>query len=148
MATKNKTVPIRFRIRLVDISDLKFHEHTDHNRLKTLKDEIYSDKILKRPIVIDDATKIIIDGHHRAEALRLLGCKRIPACCVDYMCNEIGLKSNPENIEITKDRVIEAALKNSPFKPKSTWHYIRLGNSIKHVSCIQKRIDMPLKSLE
>lgn len=147
-ASKNNLAPIKFRIRLVKISDLKFHEYTDYNRLKSLKDEICSDRVLKRPIVIDEATKVIIDGHHRAEALRLLGCKRIPACCVDYTCDKIGLKSNPEDVEITKDKVIEAALKNTPFKPKSTWHYIKLNNNIRHISCIQKRIDIPLRSLE
>lgn len=148
MNSKNTSIPIKFRIKLVNISELKFHELTDGNRLKFLKDRISCDGVLKRPIVIDEATKVIIDGHHRAEALRLLGCKRIPACCVDYTCDEIGLKSNPENAKITKNKVIEAALKNSPFKPKSTWHYIKFRNGIRHISCIQKRIDMPLKFLK
>ncbi|MEM2321510.1 MAG: ParB N-terminal domain-containing protein [Candidatus Bathyarchaeia archaeon] len=148
MTLKDYVIPIKFHIRLVDISELKFHERTESNRLKSLKDEIYSDGILKKPIVIDGTTRVIIDGHHRAEALRLLGCKKIPVCCVDYTRDEIGLKSNPEGAEITKDKVIEAALKNSPFKPKSTWHYIKFKNGIRHISYIQKRIDMPLKSLK
>ncbi|MEM1562103.1 MAG: ParB N-terminal domain-containing protein [Candidatus Bathyarchaeia archaeon] len=146
MTIKNNNIPAR--IRLIDISELKFHELTDKERLKTLKEEILSDGVLKRPIVIDYATKVIIDGHHRAEALRLLGCRRIPACYVDYTCDKIGLKSNPENARITKSMVIEAALKNTPFKPKSTWHYIKLKKSVRHISCIQKRIDMPLKTLK
>ncbi|MEM1586626.1 MAG: ParB N-terminal domain-containing protein [Candidatus Bathyarchaeia archaeon] len=148
MASKNNRVPIKFRIRLVNISDLKSHESTDSVRLKSLKEEIYSDGVLKRPIVIDDKTKIIIDGHHRVEALRLLGCTRIPACCVDYTCDKIGLKSNLKNIEITKDKVMEAALNGCLFNPKSTWHYIKLGNNIRHISYIQRRVDMPLKSLK
>ncbi|MEM2273217.1 MAG: ParB N-terminal domain-containing protein, partial [Candidatus Bathyarchaeia archaeon] len=135
MTSKNNTIPIKFRIRLVNISDLKSHESTDSIKLKSLKDEIFSDGVLKRPIVIDDKTKVIIDGHHRVEALRLLGCTRIPACCVDYTCNKIGLKSNLENIEITKDKVIGAALNNCPFGPKSTWHYIKFENGIRHISC-------------
>lgn len=148
MPSKNNSLPIKFRIKLVRISELKFHECTDAVRLTALRDEILSDGVLKRPIVIDDSTKVIIDGHHRAEALRLLGCKRIPACCVDYTCEKIGLKPNPIEAKITKDKVIEAALKNNPFKPKSTWHYIRFENGIRHISCIQKRIDMPLSSLK
>lgn len=148
LALKNHAIPIKFHIRLIEISELKFHERTDNDRLNSLKDEICSDGILKRPIVIDDTTKVIIDGHHRAEALRLLGCRRIPVCCVDYTCNEIDLKSNPEDVGITKDKVIEAALKNSPFKPKSTWHYIKFKNGVRHISCVQKRIDMPLNTLK
>lgn len=147
MGSKNNNIPIKFRIRIVSISDLKSHENTDSIRLKSLKDEIFSDGILKRPIVIDEKTKVIIDGHHRVEALRLLGCTKIPACCVDYTCDKIGLKSNLD-MEITKDKVIEAALNNCPFNPKSTWHYIKLGNSIRHISFIQKRVDMPLETLK
>lgn len=146
LTTKNNIIPAR--IKLIDISELKFHELTDKERLRSLKEEILSDGVLKKPIVIDGATKVIIDGHHRAEALRILGCRRIPACYIDYTCDKIGLKSNPEDARITKSMVIEAALKNVPFKPKSTWHYIKLENNIKHISCIQKRIDMPLKTLK
>jgi len=148
LGSKNNNIPIKFRIRLISISDLKPHENTDSIKLKSLKDEIFSDGILKRPIVIDEKTKVIIDGHHRVDALRLLGCTKIPACCVDYTCDKIGLKSNLENIKITKDKVIEAALNNCPFNPKSTWHYIKLGNGIKHISFIQKRVDMPLETLK
>jgi len=142
------SVPIKTRICLADISSLKAHERTDSLRLKSLKDEIYFDGIIKKPIVVDEKTNVIIDGHHRAEALKMLGCVRIPVCYVDYMHNKIDLKSTARNKKITKDKVIEAALNNSPFNPKSTWHYVKLPNNIKHISCIQKRVDIPLESLK
>jgi len=145
---KNNGALIKTRICLVDISNLKPHEQTDSVRLKSLKDEIWSDGFLKKPIVVDEKTNVIIDGHHRVEALRLLGCLKIPVCYVNYMCDKIGLKTTTKNIEITKDRVIEAALNGNPFGPKSTWHYIKLSNNIKHISYIQKRIDIPLESLK
>lgn len=141
---EKSAAPIKLRICLVNISSLKPHERTNGARLKALKDEILLDGVLKRPIVIDEKTKVIIDGHHRVEALRLLGCTRIPVCCVDYTCDRIGLKSNSRNMEITKDKVIEAALNNNPFDPKSTWHYLKIKSGIRHISCIQARIDIPL----
>jgi len=148
VSKKNNNALIRTRICLVDISSLKAHERTDSFRLKALKDEIWSDGFLKRPIVVDEKTNVIIDGHHRVEALRLLGCVKIPVCYVDYMCDKIGLKAMVKNIEITKDKVIEAALNNNLFDPKSTWHYVKLSNNIKHISYIQRRIDIPLESLK
>jgi len=148
VSKKNNNALIRTRICLVDISSLKAHERTDSFRLKALKDEIWSDGFLKRPIVVDEKTNVIIDGHHRVEALRLLGCVKIPVCYVDYMCDKIGLKAMVKNIEITKDKVIEAALNNNLFDPKSTCHYVKLSNNIKHISYIQRRIDIPLESLK
>ncbi|MEM3816103.1 MAG: ParB N-terminal domain-containing protein [Candidatus Bathyarchaeia archaeon] len=149
MAPGKNNNPIKTRICIVEISSLKPHERTDSSRVKALKDEIWLDGVLKKPIVVDEKTNVIIDGHHRAEALRLLGCTKIPVCYVDYMCDKIGLKTTAKNsVEITKDKVIEAALKNSPFDPKSTWHYLHFSKCIKHISCIERRVDMPIDSLK
>lgn len=151
MASKksNKSaIPIKFKICLTEISVLKPHERIDDARLKNLSEEILSDGILKRPIVVDEKTKIIIDGHHRVEALKMLGCTKIPVCYVDYMCESIDLKTTAKNMVITKNKVIEAALNNNPFNPKSTWHYIKFPNNIKHISYIQKRVDIPLEALK
>ncbi len=144
---KNNT-SIKIRICLADISSLKAHERTDEKRLKNLKDEIWFDGIIKKPIVVDEKTNTIIDGHHRVEALKMIGCTKIPVCYVDYMCDIIGLKSMIKDMEITKDRVLDAALNSNPLRPKSTWHYIKFPNLIKHISCIQRRVDIPLESLK
>ncbi|MCD6528968.1 ParB N-terminal domain-containing protein [Candidatus Bathyarchaeota archaeon] len=141
-------MPSELRVRLVDISELKGHERTDECRLKALKDEIESDGILKKPIVVDERTKVILDGHHRVEALRLLGCSRIPVCLVNYASEKIGVKGTNKNLEVTKPKVLEAALKGEPFPPKSTWHYVTFSKTIKHISYIQRRVDIPLKDLK
>lgn len=142
------SMPVKFRICLVDISNLKAHERVDEMRLKALKDEIWFDGIIKKPIVVDEKTNVIIDGHHRVEALRLIGCRKIPVCYVDYSCSRIGLESTAKGVEITKEKVLEAALNNNPFEPKSTWHYIKFPKTVKHISCIQKRVDIPLEILK
>ena len=136
------------KVKLVDINELKGHERTDEARLKALKDEIESDGILKKPIVVDEKTRVILDGHHRLEALRLLGCSKIPVYFVNYMSEKIGVKSMNKDLEITKPKVVEAALKGRPFPPKSTWHYITFSKIIRHISHIQRRVDIPLKDLK
>ena len=68
---------------LVELRKLKAHEEVDFKHLKELKKEIFSDKILKFAVAVDKDTNIILDGHHRFNALKELGCKRIPAVFVD-----------------------------------------------------------------
>ena len=134
-------------VSIVEISRLKGHERTDEDRLRNLRDEIKSDGMLMRPIVVDEKTNVILDGHHRMEALGLLGCSRIPVCYVDYNSERIGVLCMNKDLEITKSKVIEAALKDEPFPPKSTWHYITSSKTLNHVSYIQRRVDIPLADL-
>ncbi|MEM2875728.1 MAG: ParB N-terminal domain-containing protein [Candidatus Bathyarchaeia archaeon] len=136
------------KVFIVDIDELKGHEMTDEKRLKALKDEIESDGILKRPIVVDEKTSVVLDGHHRMGALRLLGCSKIPVYYVNYESEKIGVKSVSEGLEITKRKVIDAALRGELFPPKSTWHYVTFSKTMRHISYIQRRVDIPLEDLK
>jgi ParB-like chromosome segregation protein Spo0J len=78
---------------LIELERLTAHEEVNLQHLKELKKEIELDRILKFAIAVDEATNIILDGHHRFNALRELGCKRIPAIFVDYNAPQIKVKS-------------------------------------------------------
>ncbi len=135
-------------IRIVNASLLKGHERVDPKRLYNLKAEIESDGILKKPIAVDRNTNVILDGHHRIEALRLLGCSKIPVLFVDYGSPKIGVKTASNGKKYPKEKVIEAALKGKPLPPKSTWHYVTFSERMAHISKIQKRVDVPLEDLK
>lgn len=135
-------------VRVVEISLLRGHERLDPRRLVNLKDEIESDGILKKPVAVDMNTNVVLDGHHRIGALRLLGCSRIPVLYVDYQSPKIGVKSAENGKEYPKHKVIEAALKGELLQPKSTWHYITFSREIAHISKIQERVDVPLEDLK
>ena len=137
-----------FRVSIVEMSKLKGHEKTERVRLKNLRDEIESDGILMKPIVVDGETNVVLDGHHRIHALSLLGCSKIPVCYVDYNSKRIGVLCMNKDIEITKSKVVEAALKNEPYPPKTTWHYITSSKTLNHISYIQRRVDIPLADLK
>lgn len=135
-------------ISVVDIRRLRGHEQTDEVRLKALKAEIESDGMLFRPIVVDEETDVVLDGHHRLEALRLLGCSRIPVCYLSYASDRIGVMSMVKGLEITKSKVVRAAIEGDPFPPKTTWHYLTSNpNTLNHISCIQRRVDASLIDL-
>jgi ParB-like chromosome segregation protein Spo0J len=69
---------------LMKINELKEHEEINPFHLKEFMEKIKSDGILKKPIVVDKNTKIVLDGAHRLNALKALGCKKIPAVLVNY----------------------------------------------------------------
>jgi ParB-like chromosome segregation protein Spo0J len=138
----------RSSVRIVEISLLRGHERLDTQRLYNLKAEIESDGILKRPIAVDVNTNVVLDGHHRIGALRLLGCSKIPVLFVDYNSPKIGVKTAENGEEYPKQKVIEAALKGKQLPPKSTWHYVTFSKKIAHISKIQKRVDVPLRDLK
>ncbi|KKR88535.1 MAG: Transcriptional regulator [Candidatus Gottesmanbacteria bacterium GW2011_GWA2_41_12] len=61
---------------------LKQHEKIRNNRLKQLVREIRNDGYIKDPIIADENTMIILDGHHRYNSLLLLGLSSSPV----YLC--------------------------------------------------------------
>jgi len=76
--------PIRLRVILIDIERLRHHEEVVPGLLRELTEQIRRDGFLKHPIIIDEASLVVLDGTHRVEALKALGCKRVPACLVNY----------------------------------------------------------------
>ncbi|KKS67820.1 MAG: hypothetical protein UV38_C0003G0047 [candidate division TM6 bacterium GW2011_GWE2_42_60] len=57
---------------------LKQHELINEDHLKELMAQIRSDGFIEAPIIVDAETHIILDGHHRFNALRILGLSKAP----------------------------------------------------------------------
>jgi len=133
---------------MIDINELKGHECTLEEIVKELQEEIGRDGVLKRPIVVDEETLLILDGHHRVEVLRRLGCKKVPAVLVDYWDPSIMVFSWKKNKRISKEVVLKAALSNVKLPPKTTKHMVVVGKELKHIESIQHRVDLPLNQLK
>jgi ParB-like chromosome segregation protein Spo0J len=141
------TRPYKAQLRIVKLNKLKQHEEVDPIHLKELKEEIWSDKILKFAIVADKNTNIILDGQHRFNALKELGCKRIPVVYIDYNSPAIEVQSWKGNPHLTKKDVIEAGLSGRKFPPKTSKHMVWVGDSLLHISAIEKRVNIPIEKL-
>lgn len=133
---------------LVDIKKLKTHEKVEPDHFKKLMEKIKKDGILKRPIVVDRKTGVALDGHHRLKILNYLGCRRIPIIFVNYYSPRIKVFSWRKGKKINKKDVIEAGISGRRFLPKTSRHMIKTGNELRHISFLQKRIDIPLKKLK
>lgn len=132
---------------LVKLAELKQHEEVDQHHLRELKEEINLDNVLKFAIVADKNTNVILDGEHRFNALKELGCKRIPVVYVDYNSSNIEVQSWKGNVNLTKKDIIEAGLNGKMLPPKTSMHMVRIGNTLSHISAIEKRVDIPLEVL-
>jgi cysteine synthase/O-phosphoserine sulfhydrylase/cystathionine beta-synthase len=135
-------------IHLIELERLREHEEVDPKHLKELTRQIATDKILKHPIVADEKTNTILDGEHRLNALKNLGCKRIPVIYLDYSSPNIMVQTWRNNYNLTKRDVIEAAISGKRFPPKTTCHMIRNSDTLSHISSIEKRVDIPLEVLK
>jgi len=110
----------------VELGRLRAHERTREPLLRKLVDEIRSDGYLRKPILVEAEHLVILDGHHRAEALRILGCTRVPVYLVDYGNSGITLTTWPEAIvaTVTKEEVIDRGVRRDLFPPKTTRHVL------------------------
>ena len=145
-ARKGKSKPKE--IVFFEIEELKEHEEIRPDYLEELKNEIMSDGILKMPICIDKNTCIILDGHHRLQALKKIGCTKIPVVMVDYHSPKIKVIPWREGEMITKEKIIDTALSGKRMPSKTSKHMIILDGEWTHISAIEMTIDIPLEELK
>ncbi len=131
-----------------EIEALKEHEEIRPDYLEALKNEILGDGMLKMPICIDKKTCIILDGHHRLQALKKIGCKKIPVVMVDYQSPEIKVIPWREGEIVTKEKIIDTALSGRRMPSKTSKHMILLNGKWTHISAIQMTLNIPLEKLK
>ena len=131
----------------VDIDLLRGHEETQSDHLEKLSHEIAMDGFLRRPIVADLQTHVILDGHHRVGALKTLGCVKVPVYFVDYLSPFIEVRPWREGEQVTKEIVLNAGLRGPRLPPKTTKHMIRMLRSFRHITAIEVELNIPLDEL-
>lgn len=127
---------------------MKGHEETNPNYLNELTKEIEADGILKMAIAVDKNTNVILDGHHRLQALKQLGYTKIPVKFVEYNSPSIHVFTWRNSGKITKDMVIDAALNGKKFPPRTTKHMVRINGKLRHISTIEDEVNIPLDKLK
>ena len=120
--TTRTTPSLRFTI--VELRKLRGHEQIRPQLLAELTEQIRADGFLKRPILVANREFVILVGHHRAEAIRSLGYRRIPVYLVDYSSDVVVLGTWPDAAikVVSKEEVIRRGRNGEPFPPKTTRH--------------------------
>jgi L-serine kinase (ADP) len=110
------------------------HEDIDAARLDRLIDEIKSSHVFYPPVLVDRATRVILDGHHRWQASERLAFAVVPCYTVDYFNDStIHVLSRRPDIEVTKQSVIDIALAGKTYPKKTTRHTYDLPEWIEPV---------------
>ena len=122
-----RTPSVRFEV--VEIGRLRGHERIRPALLEQLMDQIRKDGYLRRPVLVADGELVILDGHHRVEAIRALGARMIPAYLVDYFSDIVRLSKWPdaEVSVVTKEDVIRRGRTGDLFPPKTSRHTVTVS---------------------
>ncbi len=130
-----------YRVEIVPIESLRQHEQIIPDRLARVIEIITREQSVDIPVVVDDNTRVILDGHHRYNALKTIGAQKVPALLIDYFDDSlITVEARPESgfTSLSKQQIIDMGLSDKVFKPKTTRHKVKFK---------VERINVPLKEL-
>lgn len=113
-------------ITLVDIQTLIGHEQVDAARLEEMCVQIRMQGVIRRPVIVDRESNVILDGHHRVQALRKFGAKRVPVLYVRYSDETVRVyfRRNDLLMKFIKRLVVDMAKSHVLFPSKTTRHLI------------------------
>lgn len=107
---------------IVEAGALLPHEQVIKEHLVELIDRIWRDGMLRQPVIVDRASMVILDGHHRVSALKKLNCLFIPAYLVDYRDPCIVVHPRRADIQVDKESVVRTGLRGVPYPPLTSRH--------------------------
>ncbi|MFQ6010696.1 MAG: ParB N-terminal domain-containing protein [Nitrososphaerales archaeon] len=131
----------------IELIELRPHEEIEPLHLEELREEIRSDKILKKPIVVDKKTMVILDGHHRFNSFKQLGLSKIPVYFVDYASSLIKVTGWKDGSRITKKQVREAGSTGRKLPARTSKHMYLEAGELVHISEIVTNVNVPLENL-
>ncbi|MGD0718639.1 MAG: ParB N-terminal domain-containing protein [Thermoplasmata archaeon] len=103
------------------------HEQYNREKVEELAAKIRQSGVCRDPLWIDRETGVLLDGHHRFAALRLLGAVRVPVWAFEYEDDAvITLERWNPGPAIAKSEVVRRAREGRPFPPKTTRHVIHV----------------------
>ena len=101
------------------------HEQGKPRNVDTLHEMTLRWSAYTKPLLVDRESGTILDGHHRHQVGIRIGLSRLPVIKVDYLEDEsIELDIWPASTleSLTKQQVIDMALSENVFPPKTSRH--------------------------
>jgi L-serine kinase (ADP) len=136
------------RFALLPVGDLKTHERAEPDRVRRVMRQMRSTGMVRKAIVVDSNTMVVLDGVHRLGALQKLGAVRVPAWLVDYSDEGVVVLSKDRKTQFPKEAVIRAATKGPKLPPKSTRHTVKgKDGALVHISKLEGDVSVPLSTL-
>jgi L-serine kinase (ADP) len=130
------------------VADLKTHEAAEPDRVRRVVRQMRNNKVVKKAIIVDSKSMVVLDGVHRLSALETLGAVRVPAWLIDYSDEEVVVLSKDRKSRIPKEAVVSAATRGPKFPPKTTRHMVKAKDgTLVHISKLEGEISVPLSTL-
>ena len=114
-------------VHLVPSGKIIPHERYDYRYMIAIAVDLISSGIISMPIVVDSATGVLLDGHHRFAALsKHLSAPFVPSVAVHYLSDDgVGVSNWRRSEVVTKQDVIKAALTQNLMPTKTSKHTFR-----------------------
>lgn len=119
-----------FEFKIIDFDKIKPLEKIYHSHFKELETQILNDDTIRKPLIVDKDSFIVLDGSHRFAFLKKYGFKKAPVILVDYDKENIFVGSNlihrfldDGNKVISKEEVLWRGKTGNLFTPRSTRHF-------------------------
>jgi L-serine kinase (ADP) len=119
-------VTSRVRFALLRPERLRVHEQIVPERVEWLVQEIRGSGRVEQPILVARGSGVVLDGHHRFEALRRLGVQKVPAWVIEYDDPIVQLSRWSDGPPLSKSEVVERARAGRPFPPKTSRHRVMI----------------------
>ena len=92
-SSRPSALPMTVISRCQKIQFARLSEETIEEIVDALRREWETTSTIQHPIMVDENTRVVLDGTHRLDTLKRMGCTLIPACLVDYENPSIEVKS-------------------------------------------------------
>lgn len=99
------------RLKLIPIGELIPHEETVPYLSERLSRRMIRDSVQRDPIIVDERTRIVLDGMHRLAALKRMGARSAVSSMVDYMSDGVRLLRWYRFVEEPSEEVVQEAIK-------------------------------------
>tara|TARA_B100000900_G_scaffold199677_1_gene169335 strand:+ start:3250 stop:3699 length:450 start_codon:yes stop_codon:yes gene_type:complete len=107
----------------VEINLLLPHEKVLVDKKELIKDNLKyrNNELIISTILICSETNLIIDGHHRFNALKELGFRKVPVTLINYFTDSI---ITDDIDSLSKREIISNSINKNLYNPKTTKHLI------------------------
>lgn len=108
-------------IERVPVQRLRHIEGFSKKRVDWLANKILAEGVWTKPVALDEAHDLVLDGQHRMETAKRLGLKWVPAIRYDYAAIDVW-SLRPEKHQFDWRTVTERALADKPYPYKTVKH--------------------------
>ncbi|EMH9913876.1 ParB N-terminal domain-containing protein [Proteus mirabilis] len=113
-----------YKLELINLELIQETEEHIPDRVIWLKEKILEEGTWKVPLLLEENSLAIMDGHHRFNVAKKLGLKRIPAILLSYNSPYVSITSWREDFPVNKEIILDYIKYKKKFPLKTTRHII------------------------